>query len=139
MQLSDRILKQVQVTLNLLRASRINPRLSAHAQLHGDFDFNRTLLGPLGTRIISHNSPGKRKSWAPTVTTHGISVPHCFTTNATKRSSLKRKHNALPKPPSGSPHTLPCQKLRPLTPQPPLSPNYSPQSETPLLRSPFPA
>ena len=65
MQLWYCILKQVQVTLNLLCASRINPRLSDHAQLHGAFDFNRTPLGPLGTRIIAQNTPGKRESWAP--------------------------------------------------------------------------
>ena len=40
MQLWDHILDQVQIKLNLLRASHINPRLSAHAQLHGDFDYN---------------------------------------------------------------------------------------------------
>ena len=65
MQIWDSILDQVQITLNLLRASRINPRISAHAQLHGAFDFNRNPLGPLGTRIIVYNTPGKRESWAP--------------------------------------------------------------------------
>ena len=65
MQLWDCILEQVQVTLNFLCASRINPRLSAHAQLHGGFDFNRTPIGPLGTIITAQNTPGKRESWAP--------------------------------------------------------------------------
>ena len=65
MQLWDRILEQVQVTLNLLCASRINLRLSAHAKIHGAFDFNRNPLGPLGTIIIAHNTPGKRESRAP--------------------------------------------------------------------------
>ena len=64
-QLWNRILDQVEITLNLLHASRINPHLSDHAQLHGAFDFDRTPLGPLGTRIIAHNTPGKRESWAP--------------------------------------------------------------------------
>ena len=35
-----RLLPQAIVTLNLLRPSRINPTLSSHAQLHGQFDFN---------------------------------------------------------------------------------------------------
>ena len=65
MQLSDRILDQVQITLNLLRASRINPQISAHAQLKGAFDFNWTPLSPLGARIISYNTHGKRESWEP--------------------------------------------------------------------------
>ena len=34
----DRLLPQALLTLNLLRASRINPRLSANAQLHGAFN-----------------------------------------------------------------------------------------------------
>jgi hypothetical protein len=31
----DKLLPQTKLTLNLLRGSRINPRLSAQAQLHG--------------------------------------------------------------------------------------------------------
>ena len=58
-QLWDQLLDQVQITLNLLRALIINPRLSDHAQLHDAFNFNRTTLGPLGTKIIAHNAPGK--------------------------------------------------------------------------------
>ena len=64
-QLWEQLLDQVQITLNLLRALRINPRLSVHAQLRGAFDFNRTPIGPLGTNIIDHNTPGKRETWAP--------------------------------------------------------------------------
>ena len=64
----DRLLPQVILTLNLLRGSRINPRLSAHAQLHGAFDFNRTPIGPLGTKLLIHEKPAVRESWAP----HGV-------------------------------------------------------------------
>ena len=59
-QIWDCLLDQAQITLNLLYASHINPRLSAHTQLHGALDFNQTPLGPLGTKIIAHNTPGKR-------------------------------------------------------------------------------
>ena len=47
---------QAIVTLNLLRPSRINPTLSAHAQLHGLLDFNATLFAPPGKKIIVHQS-----------------------------------------------------------------------------------
>jgi hypothetical protein len=47
----DKLLPQAVLTLNLLRTSRINPKLSAHAQLHGIFDINKT---PLAAR---HTSP----------------------------------------------------------------------------------
>jgi hypothetical protein len=36
----DQIVPQAIITLNLLRGSRINPKLSAWAQVHGNFDFN---------------------------------------------------------------------------------------------------
>ena len=36
----DRLLYQSTLTLNLLQPSRINPQLSAEAQLNGAFDFN---------------------------------------------------------------------------------------------------
>lgn len=61
----DRLIEQALLTLNLMRTSRINPKLSAQAQLHGFFDFNRTPLAPPGTRILAHEKPSKRASWAP--------------------------------------------------------------------------
>ncbi len=61
----DQLLPQAEITLNLLRGSRINPKLSAWAQVHGTFDFNRTLLGPPGCRVLAHEKPDKRKTWAP--------------------------------------------------------------------------
>ena len=45
----DRLIPHATLTLNLLRPSRLNPRLSAEAQLNGAFDFNRTPLAPPGT------------------------------------------------------------------------------------------
>ena len=50
-----RLLPHCLLTLNLLRPSQINPKLSAYAQLHGAFDFNRTSLAPPGTEIIIHD------------------------------------------------------------------------------------
>jgi hypothetical protein len=44
MHLWCRLIPQATTTLNLLRALRINPRLSAEAQLNGAFNFNRTPL-----------------------------------------------------------------------------------------------
>ena len=59
---SCRLLPHCLLTLNLLRPLRINPKLSAYAQLHGAFDFNRTPLAPPDTKIIIHDKPcDKRK------------------------------------------------------------------------------
>ena len=58
-----RLLPHCLLTLNLLRPSRINPKLSAYAQLHGTFNFNRTSLAPPGTKTIIHGKPAIRGSW----------------------------------------------------------------------------
>ena len=61
----DRLLPQALLSLNLLRSSRINPKLSAWAQVHGAFDFNRTPLAPPGTRVLIHEPSTVRETWAP--------------------------------------------------------------------------
>ena len=61
----DRLIYQGQVTLNLLRNSRMNPKLSAHAYLFGDFNYNKTPLAPPGTRLAMHVKPYDRVSWDP--------------------------------------------------------------------------
>ena len=53
------------MALNMLRQSRINPKLSAHDQLFGTFNYNRTPLAPLGTKVIIHEKPKQRASWDP--------------------------------------------------------------------------
>ena len=60
----DQLLPQAEITLNLLRASRINPKLSAWAQLHGTFDYNRTPLAPPGIRVLAHEKPKDRTTWS---------------------------------------------------------------------------
>jgi hypothetical protein len=61
----DRLLHQAQITLNLLRSARVNPALSAHAYLFGEYNFMRTPMAPPGTKIISHSKPTARETWAP--------------------------------------------------------------------------
>jgi len=65
LRLWDRLLPQALTTLNLLRGSRINPKPSVYAQLNGAFDFNRTPMGPPGTRVLVHDLPEARGTWAP--------------------------------------------------------------------------
>jgi hypothetical protein len=53
------------LTLNRLRSSRVNPRLSAYAYLNGNFDFNKTPpLAPPGTKVLIHLKPDQQASWA---------------------------------------------------------------------------
>ena len=59
----DRLLDQTELTLNLLRTSRSNPRLSAHAFLNGIHDFNCEPLAPPGTKVVVHQKPQLRRTW----------------------------------------------------------------------------
>ena len=62
----DKLLPQCKITLNLLRASRINPNLSAYAQLNGPFNYNSTPLAPPGMKVLIHETPLERGgSWSP--------------------------------------------------------------------------
>ena len=61
----DKLIPQATISLNLLQQSQINPKLLAYAQLQGQFNYNQTPLAPPGTKVIAHNKPDKRASWAP--------------------------------------------------------------------------
>jgi hypothetical protein len=61
----ERLLPQAEITLNLLRTSRLHPQLSAAAHFHGLVDYNKTDCAPPGCKIIAHEKPGKRRTWAP--------------------------------------------------------------------------
>jgi hypothetical protein len=65
MHLWDRLLPQAVITLNMLRTSRINPKLSAATHIYGQYNFNRAPMAPPGTRIIAHETPNRRRTWAP--------------------------------------------------------------------------
>jgi hypothetical protein len=53
----DRLIPQAVITLNLIRQSRLNPKLLAHAQLNSPFNYNAIPLAPSGTRVILHEKP----------------------------------------------------------------------------------
>jgi hypothetical protein len=79
MNLWDRLLPQSVITLNMLRTSRINPKLSAATKLFGKYDFNRA---PIET-------PNRRITWAPHVQDGwylGPALEHyrCYTVYITK-------------------------------------------------------
>lgn len=94
MHLWCRLIPQSILTLNLLCPSRLNPRLSAEAQLNGAFDFNKTPLAPPGTKAIVHKKPAARQTWAP----HGVDGWHigparehyrCYDVYITKTASMR--------------------------------------------------
>jgi hypothetical protein len=65
MHLWDRLLPQAVITLNMLRISRINPKLSSSTHIDAQYDYNRAPMAPPGTRIIAHETPNHRRTWAP--------------------------------------------------------------------------
>jgi hypothetical protein len=61
----DRLLPQAEITLNLLRTLRLHPQLSTDTHFRGLVDYNKTAFAPPGCKIIAHEKPGKRRTWAP--------------------------------------------------------------------------
>jgi hypothetical protein len=61
----DRLLPQAEITLNLLRTSRLHPQLSAAAHFHGLVEYNKRAFARPGCKIIAHEKTGKRQTWAP--------------------------------------------------------------------------
>ena len=108
MHLWDLTIPQAKISLNLLRGSRINPKLSAYEQLHGRFDFNATPLAPPGVKVLAHARAGERDTWA----THafeawyvGPALEHyqCFTVWATKSRHKRIVNKVLWFPPKAFP------------------------------------
>jgi hypothetical protein len=63
-----RLVPQAEETLNMLCTSCLNPKLSAYNYLFGVHNFNAHPMAPPGIKVIAHEKPAKRASWA----THGI-------------------------------------------------------------------
>ena len=55
--------QQMQLTLNLLRTSRLHRQLSAQAHVFGKFDFNATPLLPVGTKTLIFKNADICPSW----------------------------------------------------------------------------
>ena len=56
----DKLLPQAELTLKLFRQSHTIPTVSAHAHLHGNFDYNIMPLLPLGCSVQLHEDADKR-------------------------------------------------------------------------------
>ena len=64
MRLWCELLPQAELTCNILRPSHARPSISAHAFMHGPFNFDRTPLAPLGCEVQCHKKADKRGTWA---------------------------------------------------------------------------
>ena len=64
LQLWDRLTPQVEDCLNLMRASRIDPKMSAYEALNGPYDWNPYPLATRGCKAVIYEDCGIRGSWA---------------------------------------------------------------------------
>jgi hypothetical protein len=64
MHLWDRLWPQAEMSLNLLRTSRLHPQLSAASHFHGLADYNKTAFASPGCKIIAHEKPSQWRTWA---------------------------------------------------------------------------
>lgn len=59
-----RLVPQVNLSMNIVRACRQNPRLSAWATTEGEYHFDAIPIAPPGTQLLMHEKPNRRKPWA---------------------------------------------------------------------------
>ena len=59
----DLLLPQTEVTLNLIRQANLDPDISTRSYFHRPFNFDATLIRPLGCDIIAHKKTGTISSW----------------------------------------------------------------------------
>ena len=52
----DLIIPQIELKLNLMKQSTLNPKISAWEYFLGTFEFKATLLGPLGCPVMIHRN-----------------------------------------------------------------------------------
>ena len=59
----DKLIPQAIMTLNMLRTSRVNKKISAYTYQFGEFNFNATPMAPPGMKVVAHDKPKKRRTW----------------------------------------------------------------------------
>jgi len=68
------LLKPTELTLNLLRQSKVAPKISAFAHVHGHHDYIKKPFAPLGCAIKAHVKPDDRCSTWDTRSDAGFSL-----------------------------------------------------------------
>ncbi len=57
------LLEPTEFTLNLLRQSKVAPKISAYAHIHGPHDYMKKPFAPLGCTIQAHIKPEDCRTW----------------------------------------------------------------------------
>ncbi len=88
------LLEPMKLTLNLLRQSKVAPKISAFAHVHGHHDYMKKPVAPLGCAIEAHIKPEDHWTW-DTRSDAGFSLGtsmqhhHCFCVYITKTRANK--------------------------------------------------
>jgi hypothetical protein len=61
----NRLLSQVEHTLNMLCPAQMLKTVSAYKYLYGQHDYNSNLFAPLGCKVEAHDIPKICETWAP--------------------------------------------------------------------------
>ncbi len=98
-----RLLPQTILTLNLLRQSNAVRTISTWQYVHGNFDYNKMPLAPMGCAAQIHQSSERRASWAANAIDGWylqMSPEHyqCFLIHVKQTKSVRRQ-NAYHNPP----------------------------------------
>jgi hypothetical protein len=96
MTLWDRLLPQPILTLNLLRQAIADVSMSAYQFMHGEFDYNKMPLAPLGCAVQIHESTNRQKRGMCTHSMGGIWVRPTNITGATQFIAQKQGPKEFP-------------------------------------------
>jgi hypothetical protein len=88
------LLKPTELTLNLLRQSKVAPKISAFAHVHGHHDYIKKPFAPLRCAIKAHVKPEDRRTWDTRSDARfslGTSMQHhrCFQVYITKTRATR--------------------------------------------------
>ena len=61
-ELWDELIKQAELTLNLMRGSRLHPQMLAYAHSQGTYRYSKYPIAPPGIKVVVHEKPDQRKS-----------------------------------------------------------------------------
>ena len=106
----DELLPQCTLTLNLLRQSRLNPQLSAHAHVYGPFNYACTPIAPPGMKILVHERSANCGSYDAHATTGWYLGPSLKHYRCHKVWIPQTNSTHIVDQVTWLPHNIPCQQ-----------------------------
>ena len=70
-----RLLLQIELGVNIVKACRMNPLLSAWAVMNGEYHFHAMPMAPPGPKMMINQAPGNRRTYGPNAETTWYTGP----------------------------------------------------------------